>query len=213
MDRKVIYITGADGTGKSTHTKLLLKALRSSGKSCSHLWLRFPFLLSYPFLAFSRLRGYSWHEQENGHKHGYWSFQDSLLMREVFPWVYLIDAMIASLVRLRIPLWLGRTIVCERFVLDMLADVMVALNNPGFIHTLPGRAFLRVLPTCTEVIILDLDLHSIRKRRRDLQRDKRLECRIEAFRRIAEVGSFDLVSTMPSVEESSKAIRRQLGLQ
>lgn len=186
-DRKLlpqcIYLTGCDGTGKSTQAKLLVKRLEHSGVPVKHLWLRFPFLFSAPLLAFARWRGYSWHE-EAVVRHGYWNFRQSWILRTLFPWVLFIDAFIAATFKLYLPLWRGETIVCERFVLDMLIDMAVAFDDPMFYLRPPARLFLRLLPRQVRVIVLDLDAESIQARRPDLLTDHHLEARLVAFRRM-----------------------------
>ena len=72
---RFIYITGCDGTGKTTQTRLLLEQFRLQGVKAKQVWIRFPFLLSLPLQAYARWRGLSWNEQSNGGRHGYWCFR------------------------------------------------------------------------------------------------------------------------------------------
>lgn len=191
-----IYITGCDGTGKSTQAKLLVEKLKSQGISPIHLWLRFPFFLSLPLLAYARLRKFSWYEEHNGVKHGYWEFQNSWIMRNVFPWLFLLDAAIASIWKVFLPHLLRKTIVCERFTIDMLADIEMGLKDDRFHKNLPGRLFLKLIPKNSSIIILDLDEASARTRRTDLSADKELGNRLVVYRRIAK----DLrLSTLDSI--------------
>ena len=179
----------------------LIQHLQSRGLRCRHLWLRYPFFFSLPLLAYARWRRYSWYEVTNGVRYGYWDFGQSPLMRRIFPWVYLLDAMLAAAIHVYLPLWLGATTVCERFALDMLVDVIVALKNPTFHRSPPGAWFSRLLPECSRVMILDLDAETIRKRRRDLEFDRRLEARLEAYRRLASDESIPLASSAGPMEE------------
>ena len=94
--RRFIYITGCDGTGKSTQARLLLAQLKASGIKARHLWLRYPFFLSLPLLAYARLRGYSWREKTGDMEYSYWDFHRSWLMRTIFPWALLLDAALAT---------------------------------------------------------------------------------------------------------------------
>jgi hypothetical protein len=202
-----IYITGADGTGKSTHAQLLCEHLQREGIRCINLWLRFPFFFSLPVLAYARLRGYSWHEVTEGVDHGYWDFRRSWLMRQVFPVALLMDASLASLFRVYLPLWWGMTIVCERYILDMLIDLNVALDDPAFHLHRPGILFLRLLPPQAKIVVLNLDAPTVRQRRPDLRFDKRLEARLAAYCRLAADLSLPLVSTAGPLGE----VAAQLG--
>ena len=182
---RFIYITGADGTGKSTQAQLLIHHLEGLGIRCHHLWLRFPFFFSFPLLAYARWRGYSWHEVNEEVDHGYWSFSHSLVMRKLFPWVLLFDASLAALGKIYLPLFFGATIVCERFVLDMLVDLSVALQDPYLSFHLPGRLFLRLMPDNAKIIILDLDKSTLCDRRHDLVFDHTLASRLETYHLLA----------------------------
>jgi thymidylate kinase len=192
---RFVYLAGADGTGKSTHARLLVQGLQARGIRCRHLWLRFPFFLSVPLLAYARWRGHSWYEVHDGIRYGYWDFAGSWLMREVFPWILLLDAAMAALLRVYLPLWLGATIVCERFVLDMLADLAIALDDPALHRRVPGKLYLRLLPDPSEIVILDLDARTARHRRPDLQLDQQLEARLETYHRLANVCNLPQMST------------------
>jgi thymidylate kinase len=203
-----IYITGADGTGKSTQAQLLLEHLQCNGVRCRHLWLRFPFCLSLPLLAFARWRGYSWYEETEGVRHGYWDFCGSWLMRVVFPWVLLVDASIAGLFRVHLPLLLGETVVCERFVLDMLVDLAVAFSDCSIYVNLLGRLFTSLLPGDARVVVLDLDADTIRERRPDLQSDKRLDARLQAFRHLSASYAFPVLSSTIPIGRVAQCIER-----
>jgi thymidylate kinase len=180
-----IYITGCDGTGKSTQAKLLEEKLQTQGVKPVHLWLRFPFLFSLPLLIYARWKKLSWYEEHNGVKHGYWEFQHSWVMRNIFPWLFLLDAFIASIWKVYLPILLGKTIVCERYTIDMLADIEIGLNDSSFHKRLPGTLFLNLLPKESRIVILDLDEETARNRRADLFSDTLLGKRLSTFRRLA----------------------------
>ena len=202
-----IYITGCDGTGKSTQARLLLAQLEAAGCAPMHLWLRFPFFFTAPLLVYARLRGHSWFEECNGVRQGYWDFRRSWLLRTVLPWVLLADAALAALGKVYLPLWRGRTIVCERFVLDMVVDLAIALGDPRFHMRLPGRLFRRLLPKRTRIAILNLDAATLRARRADLKADKRLEERLLGFERLVSDYNLPVLSSRLPIEEVNRQIR------
>lgn len=203
---RFIYLTGCDGTGKTTQTKILLAELESLGVKAGHLWLRFPFFLCRPLLAYARCRGFSWYEESGGIRHGYWDFRGSWLLRAVFPWLLLLDAALFSIAKVHLPLRLGRTIVCERFVLDTLVDLSLALDDPGFPSRWPGKLYPALLPGRATVAVLDLDSETVRERRPDLQGDRRLEARLEIYRQLAAGGGYPMFSTKKSRLEINRSI-------
>lgn len=179
------YITGPDGIGKSTQTELLVAYLKSQGIRCERLWLRFPFFFSIPFLAYARLWGFSWHEVNGEINNGYWDFSCSWVMRKLFPWFLFIDATLAAAAKIYLPLLMRKSIVCERFVLDMLVDLWIAIQDPSVSEHLPGRLFINLIPDNSKIVVLDLDQDTICNRRPGLVLDHALASRLEVYRLLA----------------------------
>jgi predicted nucleotidyltransferase len=207
---RFIYIAGCDGTGKTTQTGMLLDKFHSQGINADRIWLRFPFFFSLPLLLYARFRGLSWYERNGTVKQGYWDFRSSWTMRNIFPWILLIDASIAAFFRIYLSLWREKTIICERFVLDMLVDLSIAFDDHLFIENIPGRLFLRLLPKNSFVVILNLDQGTLRKRRFDLVFDRKLNRRIQEFESLASWYLFPMISTKRNVNEVNNKVLQLL---
>jgi thymidylate kinase len=208
----MVYITGADGTGKTSQARLLLNHLRRYGVHCRAVWLRFPFLFSLPLLVYARWRGFSWHEVVDGIDHGYWDFRLSWTMRVMFPWVLWLDAALAAIRTVYVPMLMGETIICERFVLDMLVDLMVATGDYRLHRRLPGNLFLGLLPNRARPVVLDLDPGTIRRRRDDLRTDRELENRLQGFRRLSSDLSLPVLSSRIPMGDLNRRIQELMGI-
>jgi len=193
------YITGTDGVGKSTQARLLGEYFQNSEVKYRLLWIRFPFFFSVPLLIYSRWRGYTWHEVIGEVDHGYWDFTRSWIMRHVFPWALFVDAFFAALLKVYLPLRRGELIICERFVLDMLVDLAIALQDPTLISRLPGKLFLVLIPNNAKIVILDLDKNTICSRRPELTHDHALSARMDAFRRLASQLKLPIIDSHQSI--------------
>ncbi|MBK9944787.1 MAG: thymidylate kinase-like protein [Kouleothrix sp.] len=191
--------------------KRLIAHLEALGKRPRHLWLRFPFFVSIPLLVYARLRGYSWHEESPEGRHGYWDFGRSRLLRSVLPWLLVLDAWLAAVRRVYIPLWDARPIVCERFVIDMLVDLAVAFDDVALHQTLPGQLLVRLIPHEAVVIVLDLDAQTVRARRADLIEDRRLEAKLAMFRQVSQAFGFPVLSSTLPVAEVDRRIQETIG--
>ena len=207
---RFIYITGCDGAGKTTQAQLMIARLRAEGQKVRHVWLRFPFLLSVPLLIYARWRGLSWSEKTNGVRHGYWDFSRSILLRSLLPLLLFGDACLAGAIRIYLPLLLGRTVVCERFVLDMIADLTVAYGDLSFLTSYQARLYLRLIPPESAITILEVDEKTIRNRRPDLESDRRLTERLELYKKIAAKFDIPMVSNTQPMVETHNAILFQI---
>jgi thymidylate kinase len=203
---RCLHLAGVDGTGKTTQAKAILSLFQQQGLAARLVWLRFPRLFCTPLLVYARLRGYSRQEIVNGHRHGYWDFTDSWLMSKVFPWVLLVDTFLMALFKIYLPLWLGRTLVCDRFVVDILVDLMVGLRDEHFDQRLPGRLFLALLPEDTQIVILDLDTRTARQRSRELEGDRSHPRRRAMYLDMASRRGWAVVSTDRSVAETTRLL-------
>ena len=209
---RFIYITGCDGTGKSTQARLLVEYLRSHAIKVNHLWLRFPFFFCLPFLAYARFNGLSWGAEKDGYKHGYWEFWRSPIMRYVFPWALLLDATLAACWNIYLPLLMGTTIVCERFSLDMLSDLIIACQDETLPFHFPGRLYPVLIPKLYRLIILEMDYSRIVERRPDLINDKMLDARLRTFQLLARIMNCPVISSNMPIDFVHQEILKLIGV-
>ncbi len=208
-----IYVTGCDGTGKSTQSQALLALLAQNGYPARLLWLRFPFFFSIPLLLYARVRRFSWYETIDGVRQGYWDFSKSGLLRLLFPWAYLLDAWLASILFVAIPMQMGISLVCERYVLDMAVDLAVALRQERFLSAAPARRLMALLPKDASVFLLDLDVETLLVRRPELAHDRNLEVKLHLYRRLAELKGLPQLSGHQFAEMLTSYIWQQVGIQ
>lgn len=203
---RVIHLAGADGTGKTTQARAVMARLEHQSVRAHYVWLRYPRYLCTPFLVYARLRGYSRQEIVNETPHGYWEFERSWLMSKVFPWAVLVDAFIIGVIGVYIPLLRGRTVVCDRFVGDILVDLMVGTKDLRLDEKLPGRLFLRLLPRTTQMVVLELETAIAQERSPELTGDRSQPLRREAYLGLAARRGWPLVSSRLPMQEVTQRI-------
>jgi len=103
---------------------------------------------------------------------------------------------LAAIRKIYLPIMRGKTVICERFVLDMLVDLSIACGDPHIHLRYPGKLYLHLLPRETKIFILELDRETIRYRRRDLSVDQRLQDRLDAYHSLAEDLSLPILSSI-----------------
>jgi thymidylate kinase len=197
---RCIHLAGVDGTGKSTQVKAILVLLAQQGIPARQVWLRFPRLFCIPFLIYARLRGLSRREVVDGYEHGYWNFTGSWLMVNVFPWALWLDTLLFSLVKVYIPLWRGETVVCDRFITDIVADLMAGIDDPHFDERRVGRLFWALLPARTRIVICDLETEVARQRSPELKGDRSHSRRRQIYLALARRHHLPIVSTQEPVD-------------
>jgi thymidylate kinase len=200
---RCIHLAGADGTGKTTQAEAIVALLEQQGIPVRQVWLRFPRFFCIPFLIYARLCGYSSREVVDGYEHGYWNFTGSWLMVNVFPWALWLDTLLLSLVKIYLPLWHGNTVVCDRFITDILADLMAGIDDPRFDERLVGRLFWALLPTGTRIVICDLETEVARQRSPELKGDRSHPWRRQVYLNLARRHNLPVISTLEPVEATT----------
>lgn len=165
---ELICIIGVDGVGKTTHVEKVFSELKKEGVSCKYAWFRFCHFLSLFLLAYCRVVGLTIYEIKNRQKIGRHEFYRSKIISFLYPWVLFIDILPLYFMKIFVPLRFGYTIICDRFIYDTLADLMIDLNDFEIHKKIVGKLYLRLIPKNTKVVLLDLDESIIRERRKDL---------------------------------------------
>lgn len=135
MSKKHFFIcfTGMDGTGKTTQAKELTKSFNQRGIKCKYVYARLnPFILK-PFILigeqvflrkkdiFENYSEYSNIKQEAIKKHS--------ALSEIYKGIMLFDYLIQISINVTLPLILGKSIVCDRYVFDtIVTDISVDMD-------------------------------------------------------------------------------------
>jgi len=162
MKKEYIIFSGADGSGKTTASKLLLWHLSKHTDVCVH-WFRGSHLFASVFAKFLRnfesFRGscnpyYSICVPEE--LKGFWAF---------FEFVSILPHLFARLLLCR----LCRVIVCDRGLLDFIVWLIVTLDAPWILNTLIGRFLIRLVSR-GDIVYLYADADTL-ARRADVPRE------------------------------------------
>jgi hypothetical protein len=156
MTKKFATLSGADGSGKTTTTKLLLLYFSRYGGVCVH-WFRGSHLFVSVLARFlHRFRPF------HGSCNPYYRICIPKGLRRV--WVFL--EFISILPHLFARFLLGRVcrvVVCDRGLLDFIVWLVVTLDAPWILNTLIGK-FLLGLVSRENVVYLYADLDTLVKR-------------------------------------------------
>lgn len=176
-----IYLTGSDGSGKSSLLAALKKELEEKGVYVTSVWIRSPKVLSKPLMAYCRLMGYTKYFVVDGMKYGYHNFSNSSFVSWLYPYLQYLDLRMVMFLRKRPK----GVVFYDRFVLDTLADLMVSTRRMDLHKKQIGMAFLRFVPSSTAIFVVDVDEEIIRIRKKDTLHDPNLALKIRVYRILA----------------------------
>lgn len=203
---QLVTLSGMDGSGKTIHARMLVKELRRRGIPALYRRIRFPFLLSLPLLIYARLRGFSYTLWAGKTAVGYQGFNESRVLRGLYPWTLYLDLLLATLFCVKLPMGLGCTVVCDRFVLDTMVDLAVALDRRSMLQTEWGRRYSSLTPSGTKAFLLVSGSQVIKERRPELFIDPNFQIRSDLYQQLAD--SPGLVSL--STEEDAGSVQAQI---
>jgi thymidylate kinase len=205
MNKKVVIFFGADGTGKTTQATLLLKRLGQEGLNASKIWIRGRHSLASCISALLLRLGYK----------GYITVPESLggkildtrRIRGKWIWSFIEFLSVIPLIITKMygPLYLGRSIIAERYVIDT-----IVYNGYFLGSTFDGyaRVLLHMIPKGAFLIHLDAFKEDILSRRaEDLISEAFIEYQLENYRKIAaRAHALSINTSIEGIEQVSKNI-------
>jgi len=212
-DRRLLFLTGADGVGKTSLASRLEERLRRSGRPVERAWVRYQNYTSKPLLALARLAGLSYYEQHDGCRFGYHDFYKSRLMAGVFVLLQAIDVNIASYCKIVRRMNPNGILLCDRGPYDTLFDVMIDTGYYNLGRTLWERIYTRTVRRRCRVLLIDREYYSILRSRPALIHDRHLRTKLELLRAYAGAFRWPIICNDGTLEQAVDQIETQLGLQ
>jgi len=163
---RLISFFGPDGAGKSTQAELLSKHFQSHKIKAKQVWIRSPHTLAYLVSRFFLKIGfYRVVSNHFGRQLKIPAVYKNQLLKLFWSVIELFSALPLILFRVYLPLFLGYTIVAERYVVDTVVNIAYYINDVGFLQSRTARLLLCFVPKNTLFIHLDSDYSNILKRR------------------------------------------------
>lgn len=158
MSKKVICFSGIDGSGKSTHARLMFKELRAEGINCRYMWLRYPrFFSLIPEALYSLISSAGKIESSSSSQKTYETpFHSNEVVIDLWFFFQLVDAFLVMLKNVYLPTLFGYTLILDRCAIDTLIDIAVSLKREKLIFGVVGRSFLKLIPNNSLVLIFDV---------------------------------------------------------
>jgi len=178
MNNIVFYIAGPDGSGKTTYIREIESYFLKKNQKVKHIWLRSPKIFSKPLMAFCRLIGLTKYTIIDEVKYGKHEFYRSKLISWIFPILQLIDFKLKWLLTKKDS---RAILIFDRFALDTLADLMVDTQRFNLHKNFIGKAFIKLIPEHTKMLLLSVNEENIRLRKEDTKFDEHLQNKIKVY--------------------------------
>ena len=207
----IIYLTGPDGSGKTTYLEEIQRHFNEKGNRANYVWLRSPKILSKLLMAYCRLAGLTRYKTIDGIRYGGHEFYRSKFVSWLFPVLQLIDFKIKLLFKQK-EINKDNIVLLDRFALDTLADLMVDTHRYDLYKTGIGRAFINTIPDKCKIIVLEATEDIIRKRKRDTLYDPHLSDKIKVYAILASDLNLSKINNNRNQSEVRLEIFEELGL-
>jgi thymidylate kinase len=195
----LVAFSGVDGSGKSTQVDLLEESFKKVNVSVLRIRSRWRPVLSLPLLVIMRKLGYARVHRAGG----VYIVETRLPSRGGLTslWCILtqIENIVKTGVKLVFPLLLGRTVICDRYALDMVVDGMAGLHDRAR-HTRFGFRLLRFLPKPNHAFFMDIDPEVAFKRKPDLPSLEDYVERLQLYRELSSSWGVTIVNARVSAD-------------
>jgi len=199
------YLTGSDGSGKTTFIEDIECRLSNKNIKTTHIWLRSPKITSKPLMAYCRLVGLTKYKNIDGVKYGWHNFHKSKFVSKIFPYLQLIDFKIKwYFLKRRIPE--DSVLLFDRFNIDTLADLMVDTKNLELHKTNVGKEFINFLPDRRNLAMLMVDEEITRQRKKDTLYDEKLNFKLKVYKKLANDLDIKIVMNNSNIEDARMQI-------
>lgn len=159
----LVALSGVDGSGKTTQAQALVHAFRQCGIRARYVWSRGgSSALAGRLIALGKrlLRGRGGVPAEEARE----ALFRHPLARRLWPWLVWLDLSWLYLRNVRWPLWRGDVVICDRYVLDALAEMGARLGDARIMWSLPARLLVWLHPRPHKAFFLAVDPLKARSR-------------------------------------------------
>lgn len=202
LGNRIISVSGIDGSGKTTIIEQIVTDLRAENIDAKYVWLRYNHYLTKLLLGLCRLMKLTVYENHNGVRVGYHEFFKSRIVSFLFVVTTWIDTALATLVRVYIPVLAGRTVVCDRWVPDILIDLELDTRWSGRAKKIAEKWFYSLVPGAATLLVVSRGFDDVKAARDEHEYDRNFKQRFELYNLLASSGRCQLIDNTGTIENT-----------
>ena len=185
MKRKkgmLICFTGIDGSGKTTVAKKVTTFLKEKDLPATYVYGRLKLFIMKPLVFIGNkwfLKNYSItenYDEYTGKKKNL--FSKHKFMLKVYLYILLLDYLLQLMIKIKIPVLLGKIVVCDRYIYDtVITDIAVDMNfSKRQVISLLDKCFL-LIPNPNLTFLVDVNEEVAYSRKYDVPDERYLKDR------------------------------------
>jgi len=208
---KLFFISGVDGSGKTTHARLTVLSLLRRGVRVRLVWMRWFAFFSYPLLALCRLLGLTKHLPSTSIPvREYWRYKS---IAATWLHLHLLDYLLYLVSKLAFS---RGVIVADRFALDVFVDVAYDTRINPLKHIF-GRFFLLFIYRLmrrgvVRGVIMTVDAEIVFRRRSDIPSRSYITFRIPVYLSLARFLELPVIDGREDLAKNFRRVVRALGV-
>ncbi|MDI3488524.1 MAG: hypothetical protein PWR26_1241 [Methanosarcinales archaeon] len=200
----LICFTGIDGSGKSTLAEMLVGRMDAEGMEVRYVHNVYNSLLLRPIMELMKRTVFKGKTiSEN-----YWAFESTRnelfekpLLSTLYKYAVLLDYIAQTVFSVKMPLIMGKNVVCDRYVYDVIVNLAVELHLSREETKRLARWCFRVLSKPDVLFLLDVPEDVAYKRKDDVPSIEYLRERKRVYMDVAEDGGIIRLDGTKSVDE------------
>jgi thymidylate kinase len=176
---KKIIISGPDGTGKSTISKMLINFYKKKGLKVKYVWLRFNHYFSKIINFVGRISGKSYYENYEWGKVGYHDYKGIFGKFYIYS-VYLDHKIFLKFFSKKYFNNKSDVVIIDRYIIDIMVDLIVDTDEKELVIKL-FKKYLEDEIRNNDIYILECNPEIVFQRRPDVKYDKKYLKKVKAY--------------------------------
>jgi thymidylate kinase len=198
-----ICFTGIDGTGKTTLSKKLIETLGIKGIECQYVYGRLRPIISKPFMVIGRkiFLNKSNNNYDDYSENKKATLKSYSVLANLYQQILLLDYIFQVLIKIKIPLFMGKNVVCDRYIYDtLITDISIDMNYSMKKNIQILKKMFHIIPKPNLVFLINIPEQIAYERKDDIPSLKYLVDRNNLYLTLGKECSFIILDGQKSQE-------------